>query len=117
MEDQDKLKQLVELQEIIEFGADKEEIEQLFLEYQLKSMQDLQKNIMTLNMKIERTKQKILVANTMDEVDEPPPVKQTKYSKMIFENEVAQQSFLENVKKMVGENRQSKCASGCFTSA
>lgn len=99
-EDQEKLRQLVEIQEIIEFGAEKEEIENLLLEYQLKNMQDLQKNIANLNAKIEKTKQKIFAASSIDEVEEPP-TKQSKSSKIAFENDIALQSFLENVKKMV----------------
>lgn len=100
-EDQEKLRQLLEINEIIEFGAEKDEIENLLLEYQLKNVQELQKNIANLNVKIEKTKQKITAASTMEDVEEPPPVKQSKLSKMVFENETALQSFLDNVKKMV----------------
>ncbi|KAJ8923958.1 hypothetical protein NQ315_006734 [Exocentrus adspersus] len=99
-EDQEKLRQLLEVQEIIEFGADQEEIERALGDCQAKNVLDLQKNILNLNMKIEKTKQKIIAANSVEEVDEPP-VKQSKYSKMVFENENALQSFLENVKRMV----------------
>lgn len=102
-EDQEKLRQLLEINEIIEFGAEKDEIENLLLEYQLKNVQELQKNIANLNIKIEKTKQKISAASTIEDVEEPP-VKQTKLSKMVFENETALQSFLENVKKMVSNH-------------
>ncbi|KAJ8979463.1 hypothetical protein NQ317_002813 [Molorchus minor] len=98
-EDQEKLRQYLEIQELIEYGADKEEIDQALSDYQVKSIQDLQKNITNLNLKIEKTKQKILAANSVEEVEEPP-TKQSKYSKMVFENEIAQQSFLDNVKRM-----------------
>lgn len=99
-EDQEKLRQLLEIQEIIEFGAEKGEIENLLSEYQLKNIQELQKTIVTLNIKIEKTKQKISAASVVEDVDEPP-VKQSKIAKMVFESETALQSFLENIKKMV----------------
>lgn len=99
-EDQEKLKQLLEIQEIIEFGAEREEMDNLLAEYQLKNIQELQKSIANLNVKIEKTKQKISAASTSEEIDEPP-AKQSKYSKMVFENETALHSFLENAKKMV----------------
>ncbi|KAJ8928880.1 hypothetical protein NQ314_018486 [Rhamnusium bicolor] len=98
-EDQEKLRQLLEVQEIIEFGADREEIERALADCQIKSVTDLQKNIFNLNLKIEKTKQKIIAANSIEEVEEPP-AKQTKYSKMVFENDNALHSFLENVKRM-----------------
>lgn len=99
-EDQEKLRQLLEIQEIIEFGAEKEEIDNLLSEYQLKNFQELQKTVANLNVKIEKTKQKICAANSVEDVEEPA-VKQSKFSKMVFENESAFQSFLENIKKMV----------------
>lgn len=88
------------MQEIIEFGADQDEIDRALAEYQLKNVQELQKNILNLNMKIEKTKQKIIAANSVEEVEEPP-TKQSKYSKMVFESDNALQSFLENVKRLV----------------
>ncbi|KAG5896443.1 hypothetical protein JTB14_022522 [Gonioctena quinquepunctata] len=98
-EDQDKLSQLLEIQEIIDFGAEKDEVENILAEYELKSVPELQKSIANLNMRIEKTKQKICASSNLEEVEEPP-VKQSKSSKMIFENESALHSFLDNVKKM-----------------
>ncbi|XP_023025076.2 actin-related protein 5 [Leptinotarsa decemlineata] len=97
-EDQEKLRNLLEIQEIIDSGADKDEIETLLAEYEIKNVSELQKGIANLNMKIEKIKQKIASSN-LEEVEEPP-VKQAKHSKMIFENEGALNSFLDNVKKM-----------------
>lgn len=88
------------MKEIIEFGADQDEIDRALVDYQIKNVQELQKNIVNLNMKIEKTKQKIIAASNVEEVEEPP-TKQSKYTKMVFENENAQQSFLENIKKLV----------------
>lgn len=102
-EDQEKLRQLLEIQEIIEFGAEKEEIENLLSEYQLKNVQELQKTVATLNIKIEKTKQRIFAASTVEEVEEPP-VKQSKFSKLVFENDSALQSFMANIKNMVSYN-------------
>ncbi|XP_056642695.1 actin-related protein 5 [Diorhabda sublineata] len=98
-EDQDKLKQFLELQEIIDFGAEKEEVDQILSEYELKSVQDLQKTVANLNARIEKTKQKILASTNIDDIEEPP-IKQAKNSKMVFENDSALHSFLDNVKKM-----------------
>ncbi|XP_072385857.1 actin-related protein 5 [Diabrotica undecimpunctata] len=98
-EDQEKLRQFQEVQEIIDFGAEKEEIEHILSEYELKSVQDLQKAVANLNVRIEKTKQKILAANSVEDVEEPP-VKQAKYSKMVFESDSALHSYLENAKKM-----------------
>ncbi|CAG9861662.1 unnamed protein product [Phyllotreta striolata] len=98
-EDQEKLRQLLEVQDLVEFGGEKEEIEHILGEFELKSVQDLQKALTNLNLRIEKTKQKILAASNIEEAEEPP-VKQAKYSKMVFENDTALHSFLDNVKKM-----------------
>ncbi|CAG9813223.1 unnamed protein product [Phaedon cochleariae] len=98
-EDQEKLRQLLEIQEIIDFGADKDEVDNILAEYQLRNVNDLQKSILNLNMKIEKIKQKITAANNTEDLEEPP-VKQAKLSKMVFENESALHSFLDNIKKM-----------------
>lgn len=99
-EDQEKLRQFLEVKEIIDFRVEQEEIESLLSEYQLKNVQELHKSIANLNLRIEKAKQKISAATSMEDVEEPP-VKQSKLSKMAFENETALQSFLDNVKKMV----------------
>jgi actin-related protein 5 len=99
IEDEEKLNQLLYIQEMTEAGVDKEEIEKACAEYQIKNLQDLQKHINTLNMKIEKTRQKIIAANAAEEVEEPP-TKQPKHNKMVFENEKAMHLFLQNAKKM-----------------
>lgn len=101
-EDQEKLRQFLEIKEIIEFNAEQEEIENLLSEYQLKNVQELHKSITNLNLRIEKAKQKISAASSIEDVEEPP-VKQSKFSKMAFENDTALQSFVENVKKMVSK--------------
>ncbi|CAH1958558.1 unnamed protein product [Acanthoscelides obtectus] len=98
-EDQEKLRQLLEIQEIIDFGAEKQEIENLLAEVQMKNLQELQKTVTNLNMRIERTRQKIIAASSAEDTEEPP-VKQTKLSKMVFESDTAMHSFIDNVKKM-----------------
>nr|CAI5829204.1 unnamed protein product [Callosobruchus analis] len=98
-EDQEKLRQLLEIQEIIDFGAEKQEIENLLAEVHMKNLQELQKNISNLNMRIERTRQKIIAASSAEDAEEPP-AKQTKLSKMVFESDTAMHSFIDNVKKM-----------------
>lgn len=61
----------------------------------------MEKNILLLNNKIEKTKQKILAAaGNIDDVEEPPP-KQSKYSKMAFESDKELYMFLQNIRKMV----------------
>ncbi|RZC37910.1 actin-related protein 5 [Asbolus verrucosus] len=99
IEDEEKLSQLLYIQEMTEAGVDKEEIEKACAEYQIKNTQDLQKHINNLNVKIEKTKQKIIAANTAEEVEEPP-TKQPKLNKMVFENEKAMHLFIQNAKKM-----------------
>lgn len=98
-EDEEKLNQLLYIQEMTEAGVDKEEIDRACADYQIKNVQDLQKHINNLNVKIEKTKQKIIAANTAEE--EEPPSKQAKQSKMVFENEKEMHLYLQNAKKMV----------------
>lgn len=100
LEDEEKLNQLLYIQEMVEADVDKEEIEKACAEYQIKNVQDLQKNINSLNAKIEKTKQKILAANNAEESEEPAN-KQPKLNKMVFENEKAMHLYLQNAKKMV----------------
>jgi len=85
----------------VDIDDDVEDIEKVLTDHQLKNVDDLHKNIAALNSRIERTKEKIVAASTADEivVDEPPP-KQPKLNKMVFENEKAMHTFLQNVKKM-----------------
>nr|CAH7747894.1 unnamed protein product [Callosobruchus chinensis] len=91
-EDQEKLRQLLEVQEVIDFGAEKPEIENLLAEVHMKSLQELQKNITNLNMRIERTRQKIIAANSAEDAEEPP-AKQTKLSKMLARKEKGNDDF------------------------
>ncbi|KAJ3649385.1 hypothetical protein Zmor_021132 [Zophobas morio] len=99
VEDEEKLNQLLYIQEMVEADVDKDEIEKACAEYQIKHLQDLQKQINTLNAKIEKTKQKILASNNSEEVEEPPN-KQPKHNKIVFESEKAMHIFLQNAKKM-----------------
>ncbi|KYB26627.1 actin-related protein 5 [Tribolium castaneum] len=99
IEDEEKLNQLLYIQEMTEAGVDKEEIDRACADYQIKNVQDLQKHINNLNQKIEKTKQKIIAANTTDEVEEPV-AKQAKHTKMVFENEKEMHLFVQNAKKM-----------------
>lgn len=99
-EDEEKIGQLLDIKEMIEFGADRETVERTLSEFQIKNVSELEKNILHLNNKIERTKQKILAAaSNIEDVEEPPP-KQSKYSKMTFENEKELHMFLQNIRKM-----------------
>lgn len=100
-EDEDKLQRLLEIQELLDIN-DPEEVEAALSEFSLKNIDDLNKNITLLTARIEKTKQKIIAANNVDEivVDEPV-VKQPKISKMVFENEKAMHLYVQNAKKMV----------------
>lgn len=101
-EDEEKFGNLLELQEMVELEDDIEEVERTLAEYQVKSIDDLNKMISTLHSRIVRTKEKI--AMQMSEeiiVDDPPPAKQPKLNNMVFENEKAMHTFLQNVRKMV----------------
>lgn len=100
IEDEEKLSQLLYIQEMDEAGVDKDEVDRACGEYQIKTSQELQKHINNLNIRIEKTKQKIIAANAAEDVDEPP-VKLPKHSKMVFENEKAMHLFVQNAKKMV----------------
>lgn len=97
-EDEDKLSQLIHLQQKYESGIDDDELENILEEFQLKSIQDLQKNITNLTMRIEKTKSKMKSAKFPEESEEPP-AKQSKSSKMVFENEKDLNEYLQNIKK------------------
>lgn len=86
----------------MDINGDIEDIETALAEYNLKNVDDLNKNIAALNARIERTRQKIIACNTSEEiaVDEPQ-TKQFKLNKMVFENEKALHNFVQNAKKMV----------------
>ncbi|XP_050313319.1 actin-related protein 5 isoform X2 [Anthonomus grandis grandis] len=100
-EDEERIGQLLDIKEMVEMGADRQTVERTLLEFQIKNVSELEKNILHLNNKIEKTKQKILAAsNNVDEIDEPPPPKQSKYSKMAFESDKELFVFLQNIKKM-----------------
>lgn len=100
-EDEEKLQRLVEIQEILDIN-DPEEVDAALSEFNLKNIDDLNKNIGLLTARIERTKQKIIAASNAEEliVDEPP-MKQLKLSKMVFENEKAMHLYVQNSKKLV----------------
>lgn len=103
-EDEEKLNQLLTIQEMIDVDDDDEDvIDKVLTDHQIKNVEDLHKNINLLHSRIERTKEKIVAANNVEEiiVDEPTPAKQAKFNKMVFENEKAMHVFLQNVKKMV----------------
>ncbi|XP_030760914.1 actin-related protein 5 [Sitophilus oryzae] len=99
-EDEEKIGQLLDIKEMIEYGADKATVERTLTEFQIKSTSELEKNILHLNNRIEKTKLKILAAaSNLEEVEEPP-AKQSKYSKMAFESEKELYMFLQNIRKM-----------------
>ncbi|KAL3289491.1 hypothetical protein HHI36_022912 [Cryptolaemus montrouzieri] len=97
-EDEDKLTQFLHIQEMFEIGIEGEELENALAEFQLRNIQDLQKNISNLSMRIEKTKAKMKSAKFTDESEEPP-VKQVKTNKMVFENEKDLNEYLQNIKK------------------
>lgn len=99
-EDEERLNQLLQIQEMIELDVDEEELEYAMNEHQIKNLDDLQKNIAQLNTKIEKRKQKILQSNISD--DEPPPIKQQKLGKIVFESDKALNTYIQNAKRMVG---------------
>ncbi|KAK9890188.1 hypothetical protein WA026_008989 [Henosepilachna vigintioctopunctata] len=99
-EDEDKLTQLLHIQEMFEVGVVGEELENALAEFQIKNSNDLQKNIGNLNMRIVKTKMKIKSAKFAEEAEEPP-VKQPKTNKMVFETEKDMNEYLQNAKKMV----------------
>ncbi|CAG9768845.1 unnamed protein product [Ceutorhynchus assimilis] len=99
-EDEEKISQLLDIKEMIELGADPEIIEKTLMEFQIKSVSELEKSILLLNAKIEKTRQKILSASTnVDEQEETPP-KQPKYSKLVFGSDKEQHIFMQNIRKM-----------------
>ncbi|KAK4871947.1 hypothetical protein RN001_016071 [Aquatica leii] len=100
-EDEEKLNSLLAIQEMIEVDEDCDEIDQLLTDHQIKSVDELNKNITALNLRIEKTKEKITASTSNEDVvvDEIP-VKQAKISKMVFENEKAMHTYVQNAKKM-----------------
>lgn len=111
-EDEERLGQLLQLQEMLELDIDEDEIEKVMAEHQIKSVEDLQKNITQLNMKIEKRKQKIMQSSQSEEVvvDEPA-AKQQKLGKIVFENDKALYTYLQNAKKMVNCIKIHRCTS------
>ncbi|KAL1490818.1 hypothetical protein ABEB36_013448 [Hypothenemus hampei] len=100
-EDEEKIGQLLDIKEMIERGADKQTVERTLIDFQIKNVSELEKNILQLNNKIEKTKQKILAAaNNVETENEEPPPKQSKYSKMAFESDKELSLFLQNIRKM-----------------
>lgn len=97
-EDEEKLQQLVEIQE---GDWNDYEQERAFMEYQIKSYEDLQKNIAFLTARIEKNKRKIAAALAGEEIIEEPPIKQVKTNKIVFETEKAMQSYVQSAKKKV----------------
>lgn len=101
-EDEERLNQLLQVQEMIELDTDEEELEKAMNQCQIKNLDDLQKSIAQLNMKIEKRRQKILQSNSSEEIIvEEPPAKQQKLGKIVFENDQALHTYVQNAKKMV----------------
>ncbi|XP_018333622.1 actin-related protein 5 [Agrilus planipennis] len=109
-EDEEKLQQLLFIQQMIKANKDSSEIEMSMLEYGIKNLDDLHKNIVTLNSRIEKAKEKIFAVNTSDDVLEEPPLKQPKFHKMSFENETAKLLFVQKIKKTKQEILNKKSA-------
>lgn len=99
-EDEDKLSQLCYIQEKHEEGLDGQELENALAEFQLKNIQDLQKAITNLTMRIEKTKIKMKSSKFSEETEEPP-AKQSKTNKLVFENEKDLNDYLQSIKKTV----------------
>ncbi|KAK5650588.1 hypothetical protein RI129_001617 [Pyrocoelia pectoralis] len=100
-EDEEKLNNLMAIQELLEIDEDCEEIDQLLTDNQIRNVEDLHKNIAALNVKIEKTKEKIVAtASNEDIVVDEIPAKQTKLNKMVFENEKAMHVYIQNAKKL-----------------
>ncbi|XP_044764854.1 actin-related protein 5 [Coccinella septempunctata] len=97
-EDEDKLSQLLHIQEKYEIGIDGDELDNALADFQLKNVQDLQKTITNLSMRIEKTKIKMKTTKFSEETEEPP-AKQSKSNKIIFENEKDLNEYLQNIKK------------------
>lgn len=102
-EDEERLNHLLQIQEMIELDVDEDEVEGAMNEHHIKGLDDLQKNIAQLNMKIEKRRQKILQTNSSEDVlvDDAPPVKQQKLGKVVFESDKALHTHVQNAKKMV----------------
>lgn len=99
VEDEGKLQKLLEIQEMYELD-DLDEIETALNEYQLKNIDDLNKNIVQLQMRIEKTKQKIIASNNAEDIIEEPAIKQQKLSKLNFESDKALHVYLQNLKRI-----------------
>ena len=96
-EDEERLQKLLEIQEVL---SDAEDEESVLNEYHIRNIDDLHKSITLLNIRIDKMKKKIAAANSADEMSiEEPPIKQSK--RLVFESEVALQSFIQNAKKKV----------------
>lgn len=109
-EDEDKLALFGELEDMRHLDMD--EFERLLSEHSLRNVDDLHRNITSLNARIEKTKQKIVAAASaalddgstpVEEPVQPPPPKQPKYTKLVFESDKAMHVFLQNAKKMKEE--------------
>ncbi|CAG9788730.1 unnamed protein product [Diatraea saccharalis] len=71
-EDEEQLNQLLAIQEMIEDG-DTDEFNEAIKGFDIKSYEDLQRQIANVNMRIEKNKQRIASAATADEVPEARP--------------------------------------------
>lgn len=74
-EDEEQLNQLLAVQDLLEEG-DTEEFEQALESYSLANEAELIKMINNLQVKVERTRQKIVAANSQEEnivIEEPKP--------------------------------------------
>lgn len=97
-EDEDRLNVLLTIQEYYDEGDEDEFLKHLETNG-LKSFDDLQKSITNLNTRIERTKQKILAANSNEDVIvEDSKIKSSKYEPAVNED---MQTWLQGVKRKV----------------
>lgn len=101
-EDEEKLTQLLQIQEMLEVDSDSEDVEKAMAEYQIKNNDDLQKNITLLKLKIEKRKEKIVAAQNAEDLNvEEPAVKQLKLKVMNKIGNGNEKSILLNARKMV----------------
>nr|XP_022915377.1 actin-related protein 5 [Onthophagus taurus] len=104
-EDEEKLQQLLEIQELDSVS----EQSKAMIEFEIKSAEDLRKNISVLQARIIKTKQKINAAQCGDDLDEPQ-AKQLKINKVVFDSEKAMMAYVQNAKKKRQEILNKKAA-------
>lgn len=105
-EDEEKLNQLLSIQDLYDEGED-EEFAQSLEQNGLKSFEELQKTISALNTRIERTKQKIVAANSNEDVIvEESKIKNVKFEPAPHED---LQTWLQGVKRKVSCFNNNTC--------